>query len=76
MVNKPPTPHPIPEDWKIFVGIAAYRDLQLVHTLRSLVSNASYPERLRIVIYNQFDLWGDWDQNLLTDLKNYIKEAS
>lgn len=27
VVNKPPKPHPIPDDWKIFVGIAAYRDL-------------------------------------------------
>ena len=76
MVDKLPTLHFIPEDWKIFVGIAAYRDLDLVNTLRNLVSQATYPERLRIVIYNQFDLWGDWDQNLLTDLKNYIKEAS
>ena len=27
VVNKPPKPHPIPEDWKIFISIAAYRDL-------------------------------------------------
>ena len=27
VVNKPPKPHPIPDDWKIFVGIASYRDL-------------------------------------------------
>ena len=26
VVDKPPKPHPIPEDWKIFVGIASYRD--------------------------------------------------
>ena len=76
IVDKPPTSHPIPENWSIFVGIAAYRDLQLVHTLRSLVSQATHPERLRIVIYNQFDLWGEWDQQLLADVKNYIKEAA
>ena len=76
IVNKPPTPHPIPDNWSIFVGIAAYRDLGLVHTLRSLVSQAAHPERLRIVIYNQFDLWGEWDQLLLEDVKSYIKEAA
>ena len=27
VVDKPPKPHPIPEDWKIFVSIASYRDL-------------------------------------------------
>ena len=52
VVNKPPKPHPIPNDWKIFVGIASYRDLQLVHTMKSLVRLAKYPERLRLVILN------------------------
>ena len=27
VVDKPPKPHPIPEDWKIFISIASYRDL-------------------------------------------------
>ena len=27
IVDKPPKPHPIPDDWKIFVSIASYRDL-------------------------------------------------
>ena len=76
MVNKPPTPHPIPDNWKIFVGIAAYRDKELVHTLRSLVSQATHPERLRIVVYNQYDLWGEWDQKLVAEVEQYIKEAS
>ena len=56
-VDKPPKPHPIPEDWSMFISIAAYRDLQLVPTLDSMVGNAMYPERLRIVIYNQSDFW-------------------
>lgn len=76
VVNKPPTPHPVPNDWKMFVGIAAYRDLQLVHTLRSLVSKAAHPERLRIVVYNQYDFWGEWDQQLAADVKRYIDEAA
>ena len=53
VINKPPKPHPIPNDWSIFISIASYRDLQLVHTIRSLVKEAAHPERLRIVVYNQ-----------------------
>ena len=53
IVDKPAKPNPIPEDWKIFVGIASYRDNLLLQTMKSLISEASYPERLRIVVYNQ-----------------------
>ena len=52
VVDKPPKPHPIPDDWNIFIGIASYRDNQLIHTIKSLVDKATYPERLRIVVYN------------------------
>ena len=27
VVDKPAISHPIPEDWKMFVSIAAYRDM-------------------------------------------------
>ena len=53
VVDKPPKPHPIPEDWKMFISIASYRDLQLIHTLKSMLKTAKHPERLRIAIYNQ-----------------------
>ena len=53
VVYKPPKHHPIPEDWKIFISIASYRDLQLVQTIKSIVEEAKYPERLRIVAFNQ-----------------------
>ena len=53
IVDKPPKPHPIPDYWKIFVSIASYRDIELEKTLRDVISHASYPERLRIVVYNQ-----------------------
>ena len=53
IVDKPMKQHPIPDGWKIFVSIASYRDIELIKTLRSLVSGATYPDRLRIVIYNQ-----------------------
>ena len=33
IVKKELPQHPIPEDYKIFVGIAAYRDLQLLPSL-------------------------------------------
>ena len=52
VVDKPPKPHPIPEDWSMFISIASYRDQQLEHTLKSLLTTAKHPERLRIVIYN------------------------
>ena len=53
VVDKPPKPHPIPDTWKIFVGIASYRDIQLLSTIKDILIKADYPERLRIVIYNQ-----------------------
>ena len=57
VVDKSPKSHPIPKDWSMFVSIASYRDLQLVHTLKSILTMAKHPERLRIVVYNQQDLW-------------------
>ena len=53
IIEKPLKPHPIPDDWKIFISIASYRDIELIYTLRSLVSAATHPERLRIVVCNQ-----------------------
>jgi hypothetical protein len=35
---------------RIFIQVPSYRDPQLIETLKSLVSEASYPERLRIVV--------------------------
>ena len=64
VVNKPPKPHQIPEDWSMFISIASYRDYQLVHTLKSMLETAKHPERLRIVIYNQYDFWHEWDLSL------------
>ena len=42
----------ISDEYSIFVGIPSYRDLQLVvETIRSLVSKAEEPRKLRIVIF-------------------------
>lgn len=38
----------------IFVQIAAYRDPQLVPTIKDMLSNAKYPENLTICICNQY----------------------
>ena len=38
---------------KIFVSVAAYRDLELPKTIDSLVSNAKNPKSLRIVVLSQ-----------------------
>ena len=53
IVEKTEVEHPIPDDWSIFVGIAVYRDNLLLPTLKSLIGEATHPERLRINIYNQ-----------------------
>ena len=75
IVNKPPVLHPIPESWKIFVGIASYRDPQLIHTIKSLIDQATHPERLRIVVYNQFDYLQKWDRKKFQDLVKYISDV-
>ena len=77
MVNKPPIAHPIPDDWKIFVSIASYRDDDTFATLKSLISKAAHPERLRVVVYNQQNYWNNqWDRPLDQKLNNYIEQVS
>ena len=46
---------------KIFVQIAAYRDNQLLPTLRDMIANASEPESLRICICWQHSKDDEWD---------------
>jgi hypothetical protein len=49
----------------IFVQIAAYRDNQLVPTLKDMLANAKYPENLRICIAWQHckdDAWDNLDE--------------
>ena len=41
-----------------------------------MVDAARYPERLRIVVYNQFDVNNDWDLKLNQDLKDYIEQVT
>jgi hypothetical protein len=45
----------------IFVQIAAYRDPELLHTLRSLLQNADHPENLTIAIGWQHSPYEKWD---------------
>ena len=40
---------------KIFVNVASYRDPELPKTVHDLISKAMWPERLRIVVYEQND---------------------
>ena len=49
-------PKTVPEDYTIFVGILAYRDLHLMNTMRSLYNRAYDKERLRIRVYYQINL--------------------
>ena len=59
MVNKPEQHHPMPEDWTMFVGIAAFRDIHLIMTLKALVRLAEHPERLHISILNDVNVEDD-----------------
>jgi glycosyltransferase involved in cell wall biosynthesis len=54
---------------KIFVQIAAYRDPQLVPTLKDMIAQAKYPENLVIGISWQHSSEDDWDQ-----LNEYISD--
>ena len=75
IIDKTTKPHPVPDDWKIFISIASYRDLELYKTMKSLIYQAVYPERLRIVVYNQQDFWHEWDKEQDYKLDQLIKEA-
>ena len=72
MVDKPPIDHPIPDDWKLFVGVASYRDLQLLGTLKTMIRLAAHPERLRIVVLNQYKFEEQWDLDLVNEVKEFI----
>ena len=43
---------PIPDDYKVFVGIVSYRDSELIGTLTDLFNNAHDTSKLRIVVYH------------------------
>lgn len=49
----------MPEDWTMFVGIAAFRDIHLIMTLKALVRLAEHPERLHISILNDVNVEDD-----------------
>ena len=74
IVKKELPQHPIPEDYKIFVGIAAYRDLQLLSSLQALIKLAAHPEKLRIIILNQYNFDDEEDKKLVADVQAYIDE--
>ena len=41
--------------------------------MKSMIDEARYPERLRIVVFNQYDVKNEWDLKLNEDLKDYIE---
>ena len=47
---------------KIFISVASYRDPEILLTIKSLITQAEYPEFLRIVVF---------EQNALDDLSIY-----
>mgnify|MGYP000082167608 FL=1 len=54
---------------KIFVQIAAYRDPQLIPTIKSMLENAKKPKNIRIGIARQFHPEDGFD-----DLSKYEKD--
>ena len=44
--------------------------------MQSLITQATHPERLRLVIYNQYDFWNEWDQKQVVEVKKYIDFAT
>ena len=38
VVSKPKPYLAVPEEWNMFIGIASYRDPQLIHTMKSLIT--------------------------------------
>ena len=71
VVQKPQKHHPIPSNWKTFVGIISYRDPYLLSTLKALTRLATHPQNLRIVIFNQMDLESAEDKKMLDDIINF-----
>ena len=72
IVDKPLKPLPIPDDWNIFVAIASYRDSELLRTIKHMVDQATYPERLRIVVYNQVNFYDRNDLFQIAELNDYV----
>ena len=46
----------------IFVQIAAYRDPELIPTLKDMLANAKYPKRLKVCIAWQHSKEDKWDE--------------
>ena len=75
VVNKPANPHPIPEDWSMFVSIASYKDIQLIMTLKTLIRLAAHPERLRINILKQYNFEDEEQLKRAEEVRAYITEV-
>jgi hypothetical protein len=59
----------MPNNDRIFIQIAAYRDPELVPTIKDCLDKAKYPDRLRFGICWQHEVTDSWDSELL-EFKN------
>ena len=55
---------------RIFISVAAYKDPELVNTLRDCVNNAKHPENLRFSVCWQFDERDSFNEEFRNSLKN------
>ena len=60
---------------RIFVSVAAYRDPETERTLQHLFATAKNPERVRVVVVQQYDCLEGSDDDLVGRLYNHEAEA-
>lgn len=59
-------------DEKIFVSIPAYRDTETHPTIRSLIENATFPDRVFVGVVFQYDTYSDLERKKYEDGKRAL----
>ena len=61
-ITKKRIPEQIPAATElIFVAIPCYRDIEIIKTLKSMISQAKDPQNLRIAVFLQINMSEDFD---------------
>ncbi|GFH52976.1 hypothetical protein CTEN210_09452 [Chaetoceros tenuissimus] len=62
-------------DKKIFVSIPAYRDTETHPTIRSLIENATYPDRVFVGVVYQYDTYSELERKKYEDGKRALPQS-
>lgn len=62
-------------DKKIFVSIPAYRDTETYPTIRSLIENATYPDRVFVGVVFQYDTYSELERKKYEDGKRVLPHS-